>query len=82
MTRQTAYMTEVRDITGYSHYLAMKSQMSGMLVFDGHKATSEETSLRRVPPNERQNQSGAVGLQGGRNRHAARMFRDDVPVGI
>ncbi|MDE7116096.1 MAG: hypothetical protein K2O56_06705 [Muribaculaceae bacterium] len=47
MTRQTAYMTEMKDITGYSHYLAMKSQMSGMLVFDGHKATSEETSLRQ-----------------------------------
>ena len=40
-------MTEVKDITGYSHYLAMKSQMSGMLVYDGHKATSEETSLRQ-----------------------------------
>ncbi len=47
MTRQAAYVTEVKDITGYSHYLAMKSQMSGMLVYDGHKATSEETSLRQ-----------------------------------
>lgn len=47
MTRQAEYMTEVKDITGYSHYLAMKSQMSGMLVYDGHKATSEETSLRQ-----------------------------------
>ncbi len=40
-------MIDINEIAGLSHYLAMRNQMAGALVFDGHAPTPEEEDIKR-----------------------------------
>lgn len=40
-------IADTETVMAYSHYLAMKGQLIGMTIIDGHKPKPEELELRR-----------------------------------